>query len=124
LPFELLQINRSPINQNAEAIDLNDFNDDYRELLDGLQESRPPKRSPSSNNNANASASPSNAAAQNLSDPFGDQLEEELQTQKQGGQTGSNNSSPGDQKPIFMLDDEMMDSDKSLSPINSKLSPE
>lgn len=81
VPFELQQINRSPINQASETIDLNEFKEDYKEFIESLQENKQPSRvqlSADKTQSQTLGGSPSDAGAISQPDPFGDQLEKEL----------------------------------------------
>lgn len=129
IPFELQQINRSPINQASEGIDLNELkeDEDYKEFIEGLQENKQVKRaqlSADKTQNQTLGSSPSNANATSQSDPLGDQLEKEMQKKEGSGQQRAMNFSPREQQPInFLLEDDMFQSDKSISPIKSNISP-
>ena len=98
VPFELQQINRSPINQAAETIDLNEF----KEIIEGLGENKQPRRPQLSAENslsqqAIGSSPPNVTSGTLMSDPFGDQLEKEMSKKNDSaGQQRAINFSPMD----------------------------
>lgn len=100
VPFELQQINRSPINQASEAIDLNEFKEDYKEFIESLQENKQVARTQLGSDKAQSQtlgSSPSNTNVTSQPDPFGDQLEQEMQKKDGSGQQRAMNFSPSDQ---------------------------
>ena len=56
-------------------------------------------------------------------DPFGDQLEKETQKKDGSSQPRAMDFSPREQPIDFLLEDDMFQSDKSISPIKSNISP-